>query len=145
MVGVVLLNILAHLIIGGPYSAGTWSSLGIGTLLGNLAAVLLIFALHLVLAASIVYALPLAIFQNEPLIPAIMSSLRMSLRHVFALLVVLSLLLGLYLLGVLMALWWVWAKYLVWLFVGPVVLPLAVTSAYCSYRTVFPGKQTHPA
>lgn len=141
MVVVVFLNILAHLLTNGVWPAENWVDLGVGMLLGNLGAVLLMLVLHLLLVAPIVYALPLAFFQQERLIPALVRSLRMSFRHVFALLVILSLLPGLYLLGVLAALSSVWASYLVWLVMGTVVLPLAVTSAYCSYRTVFPRKE----
>jgi hypothetical protein len=144
-VAVVLLNILEHLVTGGPYPAGSWLSIGVGPLLGQLTAALLILALHLVVAAPVIYALPLVFFQNESLIPAMLFSVRMSLRHVFALLVVLGLLLGLYFLGVVAALWSGWAKHLVWLLAGPVVLPLAVTSAYCSYRTVFPRERSAEA
>jgi hypothetical protein len=145
MAVVVLINILAHLITNGVWAAGSWLSLGIGALLANLGTVLLLLVLYFLLASSIVYALPLAFLQDEPLIPAMRLSLRMSLRHAFALLVIPGLLLGLYFLGVLLALWSLWVCYLVWLAAGMFVLPLAVTSAYCSYRTVFPKKVAHPA
>ena len=142
MVVVVLLNILAHPFTSGVWLAENWVDLGVEMLLANLSAVLLMLVLYLLVTASIVYALPLAFFRQEPLIPAMAHSLRMSVSHVFSLLVVLSLVPGLYLLGVLAALWSVWAGYLVWLVMGTLVLPLVVTSAYCSYRTVFPRKDS---
>jgi hypothetical protein len=145
MAVVVLINILAHLITNGVWAVGSWLSLGIGALLANAGMALLMLVLYFLLAASIVYVLPLAFLQDEPLIPAMRLSLRMSLRHAFALLVISGLLLGLYFLGVLSALWSVWVSYLVWLVAGMFILPLAVTSAYCSYRTVFPRKEPHTA
>ena len=142
MVVVVLLNILAHPFTNGVWLAENWVALGVDMLFANLGAVLLMLVLYLLVAASIVYALPLAFFRQEPLIPAMARSVRMSVSHVFSLLVVLSLVPGLYLLGVLAALWSVWAGYLVWLVMGTVVLPLVVTSAYCSYRTVFQSRDS---
>jgi len=138
----VLLNILAHPFTSGVWLAENWVDRGVEMLLANLGAVLLMLVLYLLVTASIVYALPLAFFRQEPLIPSMAHSLRMSVSHVFSLLVVLSLVPGLYLLGVLAALWSVWAGYLVWLVMGTLVLPLVVTSAYCSYRTVFPRKDS---
>jgi hypothetical protein len=138
---VVLIGILLYPVTGAASLSGSGLSLGVGSLPARLGMMLLMIVVYFPLAASIVYALPLAFFQEEPLIPAMVRSVRMSLRHVFALLVILGLLPGLYLVGVMVTLWSFWAGCLVWLALGAIVLPLSVTSAYCSFRTVFSRKE----
>ena len=139
MTAVLLINLAVRLVAGGTW-VGHWMSLDILPLLGVLALGLLVLALYFVLAVSLVYALPLMCLQNEAPIVAIGRSLKTGIRHLFALVMLLGLLLLPFVLGRAASYISIWVTFLVWLIVGTVVFPLVTTSLYCSYRTLFPSK-----
>lgn len=137
---VLLTNLPLRLLAGNAWVA-EWSSLEAVSQAGMLVAMLLVFALYLVLAASLIYALPLALLRDEPLIPSLRQSLRASRHFAVALLVLLGLLLAPLLLGAMVAIFSRASGWLVSLLAGAVVLPLAVTSLYCSYRDIFMARE----
>ncbi len=135
-----LINIAVQLLAGSAW-VDRWMNLDAGALLGVLATAILALSLYVLLAASLVYALPLAFLQDEPLVPAVGRSLKASARHLFALSVILGLLLAPFFLGAIASYLSIWATYLAWLVVGTVVLPVVAASSYCSYRTLFPVRE----
>jgi hypothetical protein len=136
---VLLANLLVELIAGNAW-VGRWAGLDPAALAGVLTAALALLLIYFALAASLVYALPLAFLQDEALIPAIGRSLRAGLQYPFGLLPTLALLLVPSLFAALAGLRSAWLAPLVWVLLGAVVLPLATASAYCSYRTLFAVK-----
>jgi hypothetical protein len=137
---VLLINLLVRLVAGNAW-VGHWMNLDILSFLGVFATALFAFVLYFMLAASLIYALPLAFLQNEALLPAIGRSLKSCARYIFALLILLGLMVAFFLLGHISAYFSVWAAFFVWLVIGTVVFPIVATSLYCSYRTVFPVNQ----
>lgn len=136
-----LINILMQLLAGSAWVAN-WSSLNYASLATVLAATLFAFVLYVVLAASLVYMLPLTFLKDEPLIPSMWQSLKASWRFIFALLVLLGLLLVPLLFGTAASYLSVWLSYVVWLVLGAIVLPVVTASLYCSYRDIFAAKET---
>lgn len=137
---VLLINLLVRLLLGEVWVAN-WSNLDLASHLGVLAAALLIFTLYVLLAASLIYALPLAFLRDEPLIPSLVRSLKASRHFVVALLVLLGLLLTPFLLGAIVSVLSLWASYLVTFILDAVILPVVATSLYCSYRNIFGIKE----
>jgi hypothetical protein len=138
---VVLMTHLLIRVIAGSAWVAHWSTLDIGPMLLVLLAGLLVLVVYFLLAASLLYALPLAFLQDEALVPAIGRSFRASLQYALALLIVLAPLLLPSLLAGLASYITVWLAPFVWLLVVTVVLPLVATSVYCSYRTLFSTKE----
>lgn len=138
---VLLINLAVRLVAGGTW-VSRWMSLDTWSLLGVLALGLVALVLYFLLAVSLVYALPLMCLRNESPIVAIGRSVRAGMRHLLALLMVLALLLIPFALGRAASHLSIWASYLIWLIVGTIVFPLVATSLYCSFRTVFPSKET---
>ncbi len=133
-----MIGILAQLVAGDAW-VSRWSTLEPGALFGMFATALLAIVLYFSLAASLIYALPLAFLRDEPLFPAILRSFRTGLHYAGGLLVVLPpMLLAPALLGGVASYVSFWAAHLLWLIAGSVVLPLTATSLYCSYRSLFP-------
>ncbi len=137
---VLLTNLPVRLLAGNAWVA-EWSSLEPASQAGVLVVMTLVFVLYLVLAASLIYALPLALLRDEPLIPSLRQSLRASRHFAVALLVLLGLLLAPLLLGAMVAPFSRTAGWMVSLLAGAMVLPLTVASLYCSYRDIFLARE----
>lgn len=137
---VLLINLPVQLVTGEAWVAN-WSNLNRLSLLGVLAAALVAFVFYIVLAASLIYALPLTFLRDEPLIPSLLRSLKACRHFVFALLVLLGVLLAPLVLGAIASTLSLWISYWVGIVVGSVTLPLVTTSLYCSYRDIFAAKE----
>jgi hypothetical protein len=133
----VLLANLPLQVLGGNAWVADWSSLELGAQAGVLVAMLLVFALYAVVAAALIYALPLAFLRDEPLIPALRQSLRASRHFAVALSVLLGALLAPFLLGGMVSLFFPWAGYLLAFILCGVVFPVTAAGLYCSYRDIF--------
>jgi hypothetical protein len=133
---VLLIHLLVRLVVGEAWVAN-WSNLDHFSLFGVLAVALFVFVLYILLAASLIYALPLTFLSDEPLMPSLRQSLKASRHFTVALLVLLGVLLMPLLLGMIAASLSLWAGYLLWLVIGSVTLPLVSASLYCSYRDIF--------
>ena len=133
---VLLIHLLVRLVVGEAWVAN-WSNLDHFTLFGMLAVALLVFVLYVLLAASLIYALPLTFLRDEPLVPSLRQSLKASRHFTVALLALLGVLLMPLLLGMIAASLTPWASYLLWLVIGSVTLPVVSASLYCSYRDIF--------
>lgn len=133
---VLLTNLPVQVLAGNAWVAD-WSSLNHASQAGVLMAMALVFALYAVLAASLIYALPLTFLRDEPLIPSIRQSLRASRHFAIALLVLLGALLAPLLLGAIVSWLSPWLSYLVWIITGSVILPVITASLYCSYLDIF--------
>ncbi|MEK6770773.1 MAG: hypothetical protein AABY62_03925 [Pseudomonadota bacterium] len=139
-----LINILVR-IIAGPAWANPLAALDILPLLGVLAGMLAGFALYSLLAMTLVFALPLAMFQDEPLVPAALRSFRRCLRYVVAILIMLALsLVPVYVNGI-MGMASAVLGYLSAVLVGAVTLPLAVAAFYCGYQDLCPPAEEREA
>ena len=138
--GMLLINLPAQFLTGGAWVAN-WSSLDRASLFGAVAATLLVFVLYVVLAASLIYALPLAFLRDEPLIPSLLRSLKASRHFVFALLVLLGVLLVPFCLDAIISKLSSWASKLAWLALGSVIFPVVAAGLYCSYRDIFAVKE----
>lgn len=137
LVVVVLTDILVWL-IAGTALAGPLAGLSLPALAGVAIVTLLRFAIYLLLAASLVFTIPLGLLQNQALVPAMVDSLRRALHYSIALIAIIALLLVPSLIGVSVSLYVTWLGYLIGFVAGAVALPVAACSLYCSYRTVFP-------
>lgn len=138
--GALLINLLVHLLAGDAWVA-TWSSLEWMSLLGVFAAALLGLVLYAVLAATLIYALPLAFLLDEPLVPSLLRSLKASRHFALALLVLLGLFLAPLLLGAVVSCISPWTAYPIWLVTGTVVLPVVAAGLYGSYHDIFAGQR----
>lgn len=132
-----LISLVAQFVAGAAWSA-RWTSLDPVALFGVLTVALFTLLGYAVLAASLIYALPLAFLQDEPLVPALRRSLRAVARTASAHLAVLVLLLVPYLLGALLAQVSPASAVLVRMLAAAAILPLVTCSLYCAYRTLFP-------
>lgn len=137
LVVVVLTDILIWS-IAGTALANPLAGLSLPALAGVAIVILLRFAIYLLLAASLVFTVPLGLLQNQALVPAMVDSLRRALHYGIALVAVLALLLVPVLLGIAASFYATWLGYLFGLVAGAAALPIAACSLYCSYRTVFP-------
>lgn len=133
---VLLTNLPVQMLAGSAWVAD-WSSLETGAQAGVLVATLLVFALYVLLAASLIYALPLAFLRDEPLFPSLRQSLRASRHFAVALLVLLAVLVTPFLLGALLSLISPWAGYALAFLLSAVVFPVTAASLYRSYRDIF--------
>jgi hypothetical protein len=136
LVVVVLTDILIWMIAGAAIM-GPLTNLSASALFGVMIAILLRFAIYLMLAASLVFTLPLALLHDHALVPAVVDSLRSARHHGIALLAIVALSLAPFLLGGLASFYSTWIGYATGLLVGGMVLPISVCSLYCSYRTMF--------
>ncbi|OGI39870.1 MAG: hypothetical protein A2140_07295 [Candidatus Muproteobacteria bacterium RBG_16_62_13] len=133
-----LINIVVR-VIAGPAWANPLAALDVLPLLGVIAGMLAGFLLYSLLAMTLVFALPLVMFQDEPLVPAALRSLRRGGRYAVAILILLALsLTPVYVRGVL-GMSSAILGYLIALLVGVVTLPLAVAAFYCSYQDLCPA------
>jgi hypothetical protein len=96
-----------------------------------------VFVFYVLLAASLIYALPLTFLQDEPLIPSLRQSLKASRHFTVALLVLLGTLLLPIILGAIAASRVRWSGYLLWAVTGSVTLPVVAAGLYCSYHDIF--------
>ena len=133
---VLLIHLLVRLVVGEAWVAN-WSNLDHLTQFGMLAVALLTFVLYVLLAAALIYALPLTFLRDEPLVPSLRQSFKASRHFTAALLVLLGVLLMPLLLGAIAASLSQWASYLLWILIGSVTLPVVSASLYCSYRDIF--------
>jgi hypothetical protein len=136
---VLLIHLLVRLVVGEAWVAN-WSNLDHLTLLGVLAVSLLTFVLYVLLAAALIYALPLTFLRDDPLVPSLRQSLKASRHFTIALSVLLGVLLMPLLLGMIAASLSLWASYLLWLVIGSITLPVVSASLYCSYRDIFSAR-----
>lgn len=127
---------LAVWLVAGSVWSRPWTELG-GL---SAAAVALAFALALglLLAASLIYALPLALLRADGLGTAVALSWRASRHHASALALPLLLALAPLVLRALAQTYSPLAAPLAGVLAGGLALPLAATSPYCSYRSLFP-------
>jgi hypothetical protein len=133
---VLLIHLLLRLVAGEAWVAN-WSSLDLPIQLGTLAMRLLAFVCYVVLAASLIYALPLTFLRGEPLMPSLRQSLKASRHFTIALLLLLGVLLLPFFLSLLAAGLSLWIGYLLWLVIGSVTLPVVSAALYCSYHDIF--------
>ena len=133
---VLLIHLLVRLLVGEAWVTN-WSNLDHLALAGMLAVSLLTFMLYALLAAALIYALPLTFLRDEPLVPSLQQSLKASRHFTISLLVLLGVLLLPFLLGALAAGLSLWAGYLLWLVIGSFTLPVVSASLYCSYHDIF--------
>lgn len=137
LIAALLINIVVR-IIAGPAWANPLAALDVLPLLGVIAGMLTGFLLYSLLAMTLVFALPLVMFQDEPLVPAALRSLRRGGRYAIAMLILLALSLApVYVRGVL-GMSSAVLGYLAAVLVGAVTLPLAVAAFYCSYQDLCP-------
>jgi len=136
---VLLIHLLVRLVVGEAW-VSNWSNLDHLTLFGMLAVALLTFVLYVLLAAALIYALPLTFLRDEPLVPSLRQSFKASRHFTAALLVLLGVLLMPLLLGAIAASLSLWASYLLWIMIGSVTLPVVSASLYCSYRDIFSAR-----
>lgn len=132
-----LINISAHLISGGAW-ASDLLGLDATTLLKALATWLVIFLLYLVLAVSLIFAVPLVFLQNEAVVPALGHSLHAGSQYIIDLLVIIGLGFAPFALGAIVSPLSILITYMIWFIGGALALPIFITSCYCSYRTIFP-------
>jgi hypothetical protein len=133
---VLLIHLLVRLVAGETWVAN-WSSLDFLTRLGMLAIGLFNLVCYVLLAAALIYALPLTFLRNEPLVPSLQESLKASRHFTVALLLLLGVLSLPFLLSVMAASLSLWAGYLLWLVIGSVTLPVVTAALYCSYHDIF--------
>ena len=136
---VLLIHLLVRLVAGEAWVAN-WSNLDYLTLSGMLVLALIVFVLYVLLAASLIYAIPITFCRNEPLVPALRQSLKASRHFTFALLLLLGALLLPFLLGAIAASLSQWAGYLMWLVIASITLPVVSASLYCSYHDIFTAR-----
>lgn len=141
-VAVGLLVLMFADLLGGSAWSQPWSKLDGYSRASVLATGLIAAAGWLLLALSLVYALPLAYFQEEGLVRAIARSFRTGLHHAVALWPVLALALAPLVAGVVGYSLSRWAARPAAVLVAAFTLPLAATTLYCSYRTLFPAHAT---
>jgi len=142
MIVVVLTDILMWF-VAGTAIASPFSSLSAGAMITVMVALLLRFAIYALLSASLVFTLPLALLQDQALIPAMASSVRRVWDYLFALSVVVVLMLCPLLIGALISFYANWLGYLVGMLAAIFVLPISVCSFYCGYRTMFIAEHTN--
>ncbi len=140
---VVLADVVVWLVAGTAWTNRTLGASASGLAMMILAGSILC-VVYFALAAALVYALPLALLQHQPLVPAMRHSLSRSARYAVALLVVTALLAAPPVLGVLVAFYFAPLGYFVGLAAAALVLPVVACSFYCSYRTIFPALVTAP-
>jgi hypothetical protein len=140
LVVMVLTDILAWL-VAGTNLAAPLSSLSLSALFGVAVANLLRFAIYLLFAASLVFALPLALLQKQALAPALADSMRQALKYAVALLVIMALLSAPLLLGTAASLDSSWLGLVIGFVAGGFALPISLCSFYCGYRTIFAASQ----
>lgn len=140
LVAVVLTDIVVWL-VAGTALASPLASLSVPALLAVLVATLLRFAIYLLLIASLAFTVPLALLQNQALVPAMVDGIRRGLHYGIALLVIVAVMLTPLLLGFLASFLSAWLGYLLGIAAAAAVLPVSVASLYCSYRTVFTTAQ----
>lgn len=125
-------------LIAGSAWAKPWGTLGGLSLVTVPVAFLLAFTLCLLLAASLIYALPLAFLQEEGIGTAVASSFKASVQHAPALAVLLLVALAPLVLRAIAHAHSPFAAHLVFVLAGGLALPLAATGLYCSFRSLFP-------
>lgn len=136
MIVFVLTDVLTWF-IAGTALASPLANLSFGALVAVTVATIVRIAIYLILAATLVYAIPLALLRQEPLVPAFYTSLCTSAHYGFALLTIVALVVGLFVIISLTAFGSPALAYLGGLAAGVFVLPIALCSCYCSYRAIF--------
>lgn len=129
---------LAVWLVAGSVWSRPWTELGGLSAAAVALAFALALALGLLLAASLIYALPLALLRADGLGTAVALSWRASRHHASALALPLLLALAPLVLRALAQTYSPLAAPLAGVLAGGLALPLAATSPYCSYRSLFP-------
>lgn len=132
--------LLVHLVVralGGRAWLTPWQYLDAVSLLILLGLGLIAFAVYLVIAAALIYALPLLLLREYALAEALRQSLKASRHFAVALTLPLVILLLPFTLAVSATLWSSWLGYPVLLVLGATVYPLVAASLYCSYQDIF--------
>ncbi len=139
---VVLADILAWTVAGNVWA--NRADISLAALPRLTIAGLFVLSIYLFVAAALVYALPLSVLDKEPLVPAVVRSLKASAHYAFAFVVPLTFLFLPLVLGG--ATSWVspGLGYLLGFAAGAVALPVFVAGIYCSYRTIFTVTEVHP-
>lgn len=136
-----VVDALALLAAGNAWSK-PWGSLDVLPLLTVLITTLFLLAIYFLLAASLIYTLPLALLQDQPLFPALRLSFKAGVHYRIALVVLFAPLLVPTVIGALVASVAAWAGYAVQVILNAIALPVVAASLYCSYRSVFPPPGT---
>jgi len=139
-----LINLIVQLIAGSAWVA-RWSTLDILPMLGVLAVALVALALYTGLAITLIYSLALSVLQDEPLVPAMTNGVKAFLRYPVAVMLVLGVLLAPFLFGMLFSMLASAIQYLLWILAGGLVVPIVVSSLYCSYRNLLTTRENTPA
>jgi len=135
---------LCALLVTGRAWTRPWSALDGTSLAAVLATVPLVLALYFLLAASLVYTLPLTFLKDEALAPALQRSVKAALHYVYALLIVFAPLLVAPVVGAMVGRSAPWTAHALQLLLNALALPLVACGLYCSYRTVFPSPEAAP-
>jgi hypothetical protein len=139
-VGALLASVLVQFTAGGNW-AKEWTSLGTASLWGVIAVGVGVLVIYFLLAWPMVYGLPLAFLEHQPLFPAMRRSVKAVMRHIFGLLVILGFMLLPILAAIAASFISMWLAYGVALLLGTVMVPIVMAGLYCSFRTVFPQKE----
>jgi len=141
MIVFVLTDILTWF-IAGTALASPLGSLSITTLIVVAIAMIVRIAIYLLLTASLVFTLPLALIQHEALAPAVIASMRRAWEYAIALMVIVGLWLAPLLLGALISFYATWLGYVVGMLMATFIVPISLCSFYCGYRTMFTASQS---
>lgn len=141
LVVVVLTDILVWTVAGTALAAPL-TSLSAAALFSVMVATLLKFVIYLLLAASLVFTLPLALLHDQALVPAATDSIRRGLHYGVALLAIVALSLVPFFLSAMASFYSTWLGISIGFLAGAFVLPISVCSLYCSYRTMFTVTQS---
>lgn len=134
MAAVVLTDIIVYFLFGSVWGN---RNTDMQTLPRLIAATVVLLALYAVIAASLIYTLPLSLFERMPLVPAMQRSLAVSRRHFVALLAPATLLLVPVLIVAAGSAVFGNAAYIMGIVAGVILLPVIAACFYCSYRTMF--------
>lgn len=135
----ILIIILGYLISGGSWIA-SFSTLDMVEFIRVAGAWIAAIILFIFVIASLFFSVPLVAVRKAPLVPAMKKSLKASKRYLFGLLVLLGLIAFVELLGIIAGIFSPLGGAAVWTVAGSLVLPVFMTSSYCSYRTLFTKK-----
>jgi len=141
LIAALVINILVRM-IAGPAWVQPLASLAFSQLLGVAGGMTVGFLLYSGLAMSILYALPLVMFHQDPLFPAARRSLQRSLRYSLAMLIMLLFSLAPLWAGIALGTVSEALGFLAAILCGAIVLPLSVAGFYCAYLDLC---QPHPA
>ncbi len=135
MIIVVLAAIVMWSVVGSAFA--NRADLSWGVIPRLIVAAVMGLSIYAAMAASLIYTVPLALLDKEPLVPAMSRSVKAAAHHAYALAVLFAFLLSPIVLGAVIGWFSIGLGYFLGLVAGAVVLPVAVAGIYCSYRTIF--------